>query len=922
MVGRAAELDRLAGLIASPTPTIALVSGEAGIGKTRLVQELVSRLPGNTLVLSGQADPEARARPLALFADALCGLTGSSGSGNGDTDHADLTATVLDPDRSVDDRVQAAVHLVRALDSPGRPTVVVFEDLHWADPESLTIFERLAEPDSGAQLLVGTYRPDGLSRRHPASELLPRLERRHSVTHIHLDRLEPTDVGIFLNAVFDAPPSYRVVTALHARTGGNPFFLEELIATSPSVPSDELCDMPLPWTVSELVRAQLDELEPDVRRIVATASELGRRVPFDVLAAVSATSEDDLIDLLRRAVDSGLLLEIEPDVFGFHHEIAREAIKGGLLGRERRRLHQAAFDALRAAGSRDHSAMARHAQGAGLFEDMVHEARLGSHSLLNHGSSYQALQLAECGLSEAEDDVELLHVAARSAWLTGLVEDAVEYNERWLREARSRDDVSEEAAALSLQFRLAYEMGDTDAMTRYSDDLVDVVDRLPTDDQRAQAMAALAQSYMLRDQVGQTVVWADKARELADANHLTSVRLAAMVEKGSALIHDIDTVDEARALLEEAIAEADDVGEHFLAARALNNLVWHAIGADEAGEVRKLIDRQQLHAKAAGWLTGSGHSEATAQMAAIEGDIDAAIALLDRSEIPVSNQTGWKKRRWTAVLRAGFALEVGDLEAAARWRTEASPTSPRMAPGVVGLDFNLACRLGRLDDARARLAELLEAVAAEDFASPNQVHDVSAAALRAGLTPAELRPLAAMAGSSAGRRLPSDDPWRRLIEAQLAEAEGRLEDAATLYQQAAATMTEALPPPLAGARGSVHVGAARCLVALGRLDEARTHARAAAVALARWRGWRVDELRAVERRLGLGAEPAGPAVLTPREREVVQLVAEGLTNSQLADRLYISPRTAAVHVSNVLAKLDMSSRTEIAAWAARGGLDS
>jgi DNA-binding NarL/FixJ family response regulator len=109
-------------------------------------------------------------------------------------------------------------------------------------------------------------------------------------------------------------------------------------------------------------------------------------------------------------------------------------------------------------------------------------------------------------------------------------------------------------------------------------------------------------------------------------------------------------------------------------------------------------------------------------------------------------------------------------------------------------------------------------------------------------------------------------------------------------------------------------------VRAGRLNEARVHAAEAARHLARWRGWRVEQLRAVERRLGIGDEVAGPESLTPREREVAGLLAEGLTNSQLAERLYISPRTAAVHVSNLLSKLGMGSRTEVAAWAVRSGL--
>jgi DNA-binding NarL/FixJ family response regulator len=104
------------------------------------------------------------------------------------------------------------------------------------------------------------------------------------------------------------------------------------------------------------------------------------------------------------------------------------------------------------------------------------------------------------------------------------------------------------------------------------------------------------------------------------------------------------------------------------------------------------------------------------------------------------------------------------------------------------------------------------------------------------------------------------------------------------------------------------------------LEAARAHVRAAGPLLERWRGWRVEELDAVRRRLGIGTEPAGPDSLTPREREVAALLAQGLTNAGVAERLYLSPRTAAVHVSNILGKLGMASRAEVAAWAEREGL--
>jgi DNA-binding CsgD family transcriptional regulator/tetratricopeptide (TPR) repeat protein len=805
----------------------------------------------------------------------------------------------------------------------------------------VAVFERLAEPGpggpggatsardgagGGALVLVGTYRPDGLSRRHPAAEALPRIERRHSVTHIRLDRLSPADVSNFLAAVYDEEPSFRTVDTLHSRTGGNPFFLEELAAAAGGMPCRDN-EPQLPWTVSELVRSELDDLDPAVREMVNTAAVLGRRVPFDVLAAVTGTSEDDLIARLRVAIDRGLLVEGEPDVFGFRHELAREAVESGLLGRERRRLHEAALAALRAAGSRDHVALAHHARGAGRFDDLVAEARLGAHDSLALGSSYQALELAETGLAEAPDDLDLLALAARAAWLTGLLDDAQDHTDRWLALARATDDVRVEAEALALRTRVAYERGDLEAMTTHTDALISVIDRLPSDEERARAMAAVAQSYMLRDMAEPTAEWADKALALADAHDLTGVRLSAMAEKGAMLLMEPSRADEARDLLEAAAAGAEQAGDHVLAARSLNNLVWHARRWSDADSVRELIERMRVQAEAAGFdsLAVTDVAASLAQLAAVEGDLDAAIAHLDATRQVTAGRRGWTSSSWRSVFRAGLALEAGDLDGAERFTDEAKPATTRTAASIIGLDLHIAARRGDLPLARAQLVDLLAVVVRERYASPAQTHDVLAAGLAAGLGVDELRPLVDRAGHYVGRRLDPDSGWRHMLDAQLAEAEiGDAGDASAAaaadhYEAAARTLGRA-SGILAGHRGTAHVGAAANLLRLGRIDDARAHAVEARAHLRAWGGWRVAQLEALERRLGLGDDPDGPASLTPREREVVALLAEGLTNAQLADRLYISPRTAAVHVSNVLSKLGMGSRTEVAAWAVRTGI--
>ena len=184
-------------------------------------------------------------------------------------------------------------------------------------------------------------------------------------------------------------------------------------------------EKPLPWSVSEVLRRQLDGIEPQSQRIIEAAAVLGHRVPFDLLAAVTGASEAELITALRDLVDRGGLVESGDDEFMFRHALVREAIAGQLLGRQRRRLHEAALDALLAAGSADPAMVAHHAQRAGRYDDMVTAARAGTSLYLSIGSPYQALQLAEMGLDEAVDDPELLGGAAQAAWLAGLVDDAV-----------------------------------------------------------------------------------------------------------------------------------------------------------------------------------------------------------------------------------------------------------------------------------------------------------------------------------------------------------------------------------------------------------------------------------------------------------------------------------------------------------------
>ena len=937
MVGRALELSRLRYLSGGLSePRVALVRGEAGVGKTRLVKELTSELPRQAVVLSAQAEQGAMGRPYELLLDAVAAAVGGWVRVPPHLRRwEDALGVLLAPvaprlaaaDRgyAADELARAGVELVRHLVG-GEGGVVIFEDLHWADAESLGLFHRMAVTPDLPVLLVGSYRPEDLDRRH-VTDLMATIERQRDVVHLGLDRLSIEEVGALVAAVRGQPVSYATAAGLHRRTGGNPFFVEELLVAAGDAFSDRLAELPLPETLTEAVLRHLEVLDGEQRRVIDAAAILGQRIPFDMLAAVTGLGEDVLIAVLRELVGRGLIVEDDADVFSFRHALTREAIAGRLLARERRRLHEKCLMAIEEAGSDDWAALAHHASGAGRWEEMGTFARKGAAQYLRTGATYQALRLTELALHEGDADLELLELAARSAWSVGLPSEAIERAEQWRRLAEETAGPAELTRALRVLARLKWEMGDNAGHQAAVEAARTAARSLPAGEDRAWVANLLAESAMLAERAEEALEWADEALAFGGPSTSAPLRAAVLVNRGSALVMLRGREDEAEQLLLEGLAAATEVEDYLSALRAINNLAHPAFWRWEPRRSAELLDGMAALIERSGrqdWAGSRALLEATF-LAHVLGDLPRARTALEQGTTHLAKGT------WSALLRAELALEAGEDAAAESHLDRVDP--------LTGTDSSVSEQRGQLLALRARISARQSAEAAALMLEPLCVelvgleerrrqllsdvwHHALVAATRAGVKPGTIRDLYGRAGVAPDA--PSADPgWADHLAGALAEAEGAPEAALAAYERSLAFVAGGRRRSPAAA-ADTHVGAARSLLALGRREEANAHAVAAASLLEQWPGWRQAESRALLNRLqgrsGSLKDESSPSGLTGREIEVARLLAEGLTNGEVATRLYISTKTASVHVSNILRKLGMTSRAEVAAWAVREGL--
>ncbi len=471
---------------------------------------------------------------------------------------------------------------------------------------------------------------------------------------------------------------------------------------------------------------------------------------------------------------------------------------------------------------------------------------------------------------------------------------------------------AERSRALRLRARIEFDAGRPSAQLQYLEEALGAVAPLGETEELAWVYSQLAEAHMLMEQLDSAVDWADRSLELADRVGSEGAKVRALVNKGSAVIDgDLAAGIE---LLEEAAALAESIGDHLSHVRAINNALIGGVRIWPPERTSAAIDRMQDVAERAGLdhfvtmaIAARGYS------AELDGNLDLAISVF--SDLSWDEQVG--EYESTRIHLATLLCDGDDPDGAAAVLDRiGEPEEPSKKCCYIVTRVYIAALRRDPDEVRALMARFVEDPSVAPDPGDDDAYLMALLALKVGVSPAEVRPLLDSVPDEGKLAFDHDPALEWAVEGALLSAEGSHEEGLAAYQRALGDGRRRSAAATAGFRVSL----AHSLLATGQKAEAISQAREAWRLLENWPGWLAEETLALLRRLGVGQEVEGPKTLTSREREVAALLAEGMSNAEVADRLFISVRTAAVHVSHILTKLGMSSRAEVAAWAVRNGI--
>ena len=963
LIGRAAELAELEAALrdaADGRPSLAFVAGESGVGKSRLVAELAGRAGariaiGECVELGEEELPYAPIvsvlRTLARDDDPVLGELPDSVRAELATLLPELGGEARNGGGGTHGQPRLFEALLTLLDQLGReqPFALVLEDIHWADRSTRAFLVFLARSLWTERVLViATYRSDELHRRHPLRPLLAELERDTRSRRIELARLSREELGDLLADVLGGAPDAELLERLYSRSEGNPLFTEELLAARLDGRGG------LPSTLRDALMVRIERLSQPAQEVLRVLSA-GRVLAHAVLAEASGLDAAEVRAALREAAESNVIVADQRGRYQFRHALLREVVHDDLLPGEHSELHlalaralehQAAEtgeDALITAGIAHHYLQAgaqrealvasvraadaaervhAHGEAGALLEralelwprvpDAATEAgcdrdgllRRAGRALINDGAYGRAEALLRVAVDDIDDDAEprraadLLELLARAQWSLGRATDSHDSLDRAIKLLPENDRSPERARILARQAKTAMLQGRFSEALPAAEAAFGAAKHASADGPLADALNAMGHSQIL---LGEVEDGSARLREAIAISPRGFERTSAWTNLADAL-HLVGRSQEGLAAAEQGLADTAFEGRvSDWLSLTLVDIRW-ALG-DWSAARAGLPPPDKRHIG----MTLAYVETLRAAIALADAEHDAVRECLARVVDVVTGSREPQFLGWYGSLLGELERRCGDLAAARaaiddgldaiEFCSEDLPRIALLSETGAAIEADAAQRARDLGDADAEREAISRA---ESFV------------MRAEACADDVRPVEiarhATAESLLARARGAADPELDVVAADAWRAVGRPYPVALAQLRRAGTLVERGERDAAAAQLADVLAAADTLGAPWLRGEAEGLAGRARLALAT-----VDE---APPSATAGEDPFG---LTPRERQVLELLAGGATNREIGAQLFMAEKTASVHVSRILAKLDVRSRTEAAAVAHRFG---
>ena len=856
------ELDHALEAARSGVGELVLLHGEAGIGKTSLTTAFCVAAEGSLASVSwGACDPLSTPQPMGPLLDI------ASEAGGRLQRRLTDTASAYDIYRA----------FLTWLGGGRQPTIAVFEDIHWTDQATLDLLRfvgrRIAQTNA---VLIATYRDDLGGEDHPLQLLLGDLASGDAIRRIHLSPLSMDAVGeLAAGTGFD--PS-----ELHRQTAGNPFYVAEMLQTAPGE---------VPATIHDAVQARARRLSLDAREVLATSAVVGPAVDLDMLRDLTTASDENI----QQCVDAGLL-RFTTSGLSFRHEIAREAIYQSLSPLRCRKLHRDVLQYLetRTAGVDDRSRLAHHAEAVGDCEAVLRHAPVAARQASDLHANRESARQFERAIPCADQlpinaRIRLLCDYGQVLYRLDRLERSLDVYGQALQLAINDGDRLKEAEISTYMLGPLMNSGRNEDAERASKLAIDILESLPPGPDLARAYHGQANIRMLNRDGRESISWAARAMALAEQFDVTDINILALNTLGSAHL-TLNKIEEGQEYLDRSLRLAERHGLDQYASSALVNL------GSGLGEYH-------MFRAASGYLTRSIRFSLDRGF-----DFSAAYA-----------------RSWRSLVQ----LALGRWEEA---RQDAQQVLEGRHVAVIS-QITALVALGRLDTRRGVLDERGYLDRALDLASGTdtlqRLAPVRATQAEAAWLAGDLATTRHEAGAVYDMAVEHEHPWFVGELSYWLWKAGEIDHVPAIAAEpyglqirgewrAAADAWSALDCPYETGRAlaeSKDVYALRQALDIFHRLEARPMAAFATAQL---------------RELGAEAIPRGPrpatranpANLTSRQLEVLRFVAAGMTNQEIAQHLFISPKTVEHHVSAILKRLNVATRTEAAGWAANLDIDN